>query len=87
MKYYVVKMPAGDWNNIFIVKANNEKDSINKVFKRVFEPDNEKLKEENKECGYNCNHIYSRKDLESKELEKYFTEESNMYGDEILCLN
>ena len=45
MKYYVVKMPAGDWNNIFIVKANNENDSINKLFKLVFEPDNEKLKE------------------------------------------
>ena len=86
MKYYIVEMPSGQWNNIFIVKANNQKDAINKVFSNAFEWRNKELKEENKKYGYYANHIYSRSDLKAIELEKR-SKEDNMYVEEMICLN
>ena len=86
MKYYIVEMPSGQWNNIFIVKADNQKDAINKVFSNAFEWRNIELKEKNKECGYYANHIYSRSDLRATELEKRFKED-NTYVEEMICLN
>lgn len=68
MKEYLVTMDSADWHNIFIVSAPNAKDAIDQVFVQYFEPENTKLKEENKKCGEQINHIYTKSDLKTKSI-------------------
>lgn len=40
MRYYVVFVDGCQWNNTFIVKANNKKEAINIVWSDFIEDDN-----------------------------------------------
>lgn len=66
IKYYIVTAPSYDFDNAFIVKANNKKEAINIVFKKHFEWRNPEVIEE----GYSP---YLKQDLEAEKLEKRFS--------------
>jgi hypothetical protein len=35
MKYYIIEDTNGDWNNIFVVKANNKKEALSKLWENM----------------------------------------------------
>lgn len=68
MKEYLVTMDDASWDNTFVVSAKDSKDAINQVFDKCFKPQNESLREENKELGYYANHIFTKSDLTAKSI-------------------
>lgn len=82
MEEYLVTMDSADWNNIFIVSAQNAKDAINQVFEKYFIQTNSKLRKENKEWGEPLYHIYSKSDLAAKNIRGMHKRDGK-----IICVN
>mgnify|MGYP003378622209 CR=1 FL=1 len=68
MKDYLVTSDYGQWDNIFIVLAQNAKDAIEQVYQSYVIPMNEDIKRENKEAGYNSYRICLKSELHARSL-------------------
>lgn len=78
MKEYLVTMDSADWNDIFIVSAENAKGAINMVFEEYFRWQNDALQKENKDIGEPINHIYAKSDLKAKSIERLHNREGKI---------
>ena len=67
MVLYVVTND-GSYSSMFIVKAKNKKEAIDKVFKQCFEWQNQSAREE----GYKP---FARSDFEARKLDEMFDED------------
>lgn len=82
MKEYLVTMDGAQWNNIFIVSAQNARVAINQVFNEYFAPENVGLRKENKEWGEPLNHIYVKSDLTAKSIGSLHSRDGK-----VVCVN
>ena len=80
MNYYIVEHLYGDFNNLFIIKANNKKEAIEKIFENHFKPENT---QENKDKGYKP---YAKCELIAHRLDKYY-EDYGIHDNGGICLN
>lgn len=56
MEEYIVFSDYGQWDNVFLVTANNNKDAIDKVWRNYYTALNKELKAKNiKDYGSPCN--------------------------------
>lgn len=74
MKEYLVTNDYGQWDNIFVVLADNAKDAINQVYQLYVVPMNEDIKRENKEVGYNSYRICLKSELHAKSIKNLHDE-------------
>lgn len=68
MKDYLVISDYGQWDNIFIVLAENTKDAIEQVYQSYVVPMNKDIIRENKEVGYNSYRICLKSELHAKSI-------------------
>lgn len=74
MKVYCVEHIYGDYNNLYLVKANNQKEAINILYNHYC---NIGLSGKNVENGYKP---VPKCELIATEVEKMFDKENNLVG-------
>lgn len=69
--WYIVTENTGDWNNLFVVKAKNKKEAIQKVFNNYFASKNNYAKEN----GYA---LFLKKNMSAILLDKMYKNENGV---------
>lgn len=83
MREYLVYAPSYHYDGLFIVKANNAKEAINKVFEQKFAWRNKEIKEDNKQIGYQATALFAKSDFKARSIESLHNE----YGGVVGCDN
>lgn len=78
MKEYLVTSDYGQWDNIFIVSAQNAKDAIEQVYQSYVVPMNDSIKRENKEVGYNSSRICMKSELHARSIGSLHNEQGKI---------
>ena len=83
MREYLVYAPSYHYDGLFIVKANNAKEAINKVFEQKFAWKNKEIKKDNKQIGYQATALFAKSDFKARSIESLHNE----YGRVVGCNN
>lgn len=83
MGEYLVYAPNYHYDGLFIVKANNAKEAINKVFEQKFVWRNKEIREDNKQIGYQATALFAKRDFKARSIESLHNE----YGGVVGCDN
>lgn len=83
MKEYFVYAPSYHYDGLFIVKANNAKEAINKVFDNKFKWRNKEIREDNTRIGYQATALFAKSDFKARSIESLHNE----YGEVVGCDN
>lgn len=71
--FYVVKLDNADWNNLYLVKARNVKEAVDKVWTQCVEPINE---------DDDYTEPYYKHELHARRIDDYFKETT----ESVICL-
>lgn len=82
MKDYLVTSDYGQWNNMWIVLAENAKDAIEQVWQTHIISMNEEIKRENKESHFQRYRCCRKNELHAKNIRSLHNSDGK-----IICVN
>lgn len=78
MKEYLVSSDYGQWDNTWIVLAQNAKDAIEQVYQAYVVPLNEDVRIENEEAGYKMTRMCFKNELHARSIGSLHNEEGKI---------